>query len=476
MAIKNMTTRIPRAGKIRLGSKKGANSPGRNLNYFRVDTVLFDETTLKERLGENPTELRIKFPRIDKNNEKRSMEFIFDASYKAYKQGKMFCKGDGETAIRSIAKGNQEEVPCTCEYLTGRQPLCKQRGELKVILCNLPFLGYFEIGTSSWNSITSIQSVIDTYKEVLGDKFWITEFILFKEEAMLQGHKQYIMRMKIASDFIKMMPTGSEVNAVMMFEDEEQDEPPPIEVPTVSDSVADDSPSETSEPSRMETYVPTSEQLNTEQPAADVSETKADASGMPPVESMPDPEPAPPPSSAPPQQTTEALPPVQRSDVPPVESMPPETPPVSVQSGASKATSQDIPPPTANEVPEPKQKKSEPVAAAESQPPYTSTDGGKPSASATTASHSDEPKRNITPQRRMKEQRLINALNDFRKVGNFPETDTTDDLCKLFVHKTIAELEEPKLQTTLAMVLDAVKKGKAPFSTDELLSEEDIPF
>ncbi len=232
--IKNMTTRLPRAGKIRLGSKKGANSPGRNLSYFRVESTYFDDATLKEKLGEQPTELRIKFPRIDKANNAKSLDYVFDASYKAYKQAQLFCKGDGESAMRAVAKGKLEQVTCTCDFLTGKQPICKQRGELKVVLSALPFMGYFEIGTTSWNSINSIQSVIDTYAQMLGDKFWVTEFVLFKEETFLSGHKQYIMRMKISPEYVNMLPTGSEINSVMMFEDEDGEEMPPAAAPAVS--------------------------------------------------------------------------------------------------------------------------------------------------------------------------------------------------------------------------------------------------
>jgi hypothetical protein len=236
MPIKNITVRMPRAGHIRLGGAKGANSPGRNLDHFRVESGYFSPQELEAAIGKSPKELRIKFPRIDRTNDKRSLEFIFDSSYKAYKNGTLYCRGDGETASRAVKKGEIEQVSCTCEYLTMAVPLCKQRGDLKVVLAQLPFVGFFQIGTSSWNSISSIQSVIDMYYQMLGDKFWLTEFVLFKEETMLRGHRQYIMRLKIASDFANTIPAGASINMPMMFEDEfeelhEVPTPAPIETP-----------------------------------------------------------------------------------------------------------------------------------------------------------------------------------------------------------------------------------------------------
>lgn len=432
MAIKNMVARIPRAGKVKLGGKKGANSPGRNLSHFRIETNQFEDFFIKERLGENPSELRIKFPRSDRNDEQKSQDFIFDASYKAYKNGKLFCKGDGEVAMRALAKGNLEQVPCTCELLTGKQPICKQRGELRVILCDLPFLGYFEIGTSSWNSINSIDSVIETYKQVLGEKFWITEFILFKEETMMQGHRQYIMRMRVASDFVKMMPTGSEVNAVMMFEEEEEhqeqpaDELPPEPTPDTAVSETAPAPEPEAQPEPQSVEQP--ERVADTQ-TQDEAEYFSSDDGMPPMQdelppepqsSSPSPAPEPSPAPAEPEPTP-----------PPVEEAPP------VQEA----------PKAAAPAPEPE-------------------------------------KRNITPQRRMKEQRVINALNNYKKEGKL-DADTVDTLCIAlgkdsgkYPAKPIAELSEAELAPALAVALDAYERAKkgATFTTDDLLTDEDIPF
>lgn len=225
MSIKNRTARLPRAGVIRLGTPKTASSPGRNLDHFRIDTAAFPPEMIAQSVGHEPKELRIKFPNVNREDPERSASFIFDASYKAYKNGSLFCKGDGETAVRAIAKNKIETIQCPCEHLTGKNQICKQRAELRVILCDLPFMGYFQIGTSSWNSINSIQGMIDMYRNLLGDNFWTTEFILYKEAAMMQGHRQYLLRLKIAPEFVSTLPIGSAVTASMVFEDDADDEP-----------------------------------------------------------------------------------------------------------------------------------------------------------------------------------------------------------------------------------------------------------
>jgi hypothetical protein len=322
MAIKNRTIGIPRAGIIRLGSPKGQNSPGRNLNYFRFDTEYFTPEQLEKAMGsKEPKEMRIKFPRIDKDDEKRSLDFIFDASYKAYKSGSLFCKGDGESAMRAVKKGELEQVACTCSLLTGNNPICKQRGDLKVIITNLPFLGFFHLGTSSWNSINSIESVIDMYYKLLGEKFWMTEFILFKEEAMLKGHRQYVMRLKVAPEFIAHLPTGGDVPAMMMFEDDEE-QAPEIQLPPENDSgtsqaaVNEPEPeAETSEPETVQTTL--EEDTTSESPPPDMLFPDE---GTPPND-MPD-LPSSEVPAEPTEQNTEAAVPTTPVDEPAAEAVP----------------------------------------------------------------------------------------------------------------------------------------------------------
>ncbi len=286
MSIKNRVARLPRAGVIRLGSKKTETSPGRNLEYFRIDTATFTQEAIDEALGKNPKELRIKFPNVNRENPDVSAAFIFDASYKAYKNASLFCKGDGETAVRAIAKNKIETVSCPCEFLTGKNQICKQRADLRVILCDLPFMGYFQIGTSSWNSINSIQGMIDMYRNILGDTFWTTEFILYKETAMMQGHRQYLLRLKIAPEFISILPTGSAVTASMVFEDDADDEPDPEQEET-PEQPAQTAPEPTMQPVKQETPAQTTGESKAPAKAANVPPKSTSTDPTPPSQDEP---------------------------------------------------------------------------------------------------------------------------------------------------------------------------------------------
>lgn len=202
MAIKNLVTRIPQAGNIRLGTPKTEFAPGRNVPYFRIeikkgpDLILTPEFMAKV-YGEKPEKLRVYFPRKDINDPEASELFIFDSNYKAFKAGKSFCVGNGEKAIQSVSKTEVREVPCTCEFLNGPKPICKQRGEVRVGLVDIPFIGFFQITTTSWNSIASIDAVIKMYKQMLGAKFWTTKFVLYKEPVILKGNPQYLVKLII---------------------------------------------------------------------------------------------------------------------------------------------------------------------------------------------------------------------------------------------------------------------------------------
>ena len=426
MSIKNMVARIPRAGIVRLGTPKSENAPGRNVSWFRIESPYFTPEQITEALGDKPTELRIKFPKVDRNDNQKSLEYIFDASYKAYKNGTLFCKGDGESATRAIAKGKLIQVECTCELLSGSKPICKQRGEMKVALSHLPFMGYFQISTTSWNSINSIQSVIDMYYQVLGEKFWITEFILFKEEMFISGRKQYITRLKVANEFISQLPRGCELNAHMMFEDDEPeyaDSHEPLDnVKPENDKTAYE------ELQELENADEASEPLDDSEKESDVSDKGHSDVGQ---------------SESEEPDTNEKLPPLE--ELPPVEEPKKAAPPA----------------------------KKPPVTSAASPEKSDTTETAKPYASATPASPSEKA---VTPARRMKEQRLLVALANYKKLGNFPEEPLQllqyfpfDNPCQA---KSIDELSEQDIQSILGHVVDAVKLN----ITHTFLTEEDIPY
>lgn len=217
--IKNLRVSMPKAGDIRLGSEKGTNSPGRNLPFFRVESALFEKDFLEQVLGKEPTSISIHFPRLDPKDEDKSLDFIFDTNYKCFRGGRLYCQGNGEKAFRSANRGELVEVDCTCELLGSE---CKQRAELRVGLSDLVFMGYFQVATSAWNSLTSISAVIDMYHRLLKEDFWSTKFILYKEEMVLGGRKQWITKLAVHPDFRDKLPKAGALAGFMISDHDDE--------------------------------------------------------------------------------------------------------------------------------------------------------------------------------------------------------------------------------------------------------------
>lgn len=198
--IKNMrNSTIPKAGTVYLGAPKGEKMPGRNQPHFRIESSFFSKEELEAVYGKEPKKLDIFFPKV-------STDWIFESSYKYFHQGKLFCFGDGEKATRGL-KADAHEVPCTCEKL-GAEGGCKQRGEMRFALADMPFAGFFQVTTTSWESISQMESVLKMYQNMLGEQFWTIKFVLYKEEKIMGGRRQYILRMAIHEDYRKLLPKG----------------------------------------------------------------------------------------------------------------------------------------------------------------------------------------------------------------------------------------------------------------------------
>ena len=213
-------TLIPRIGQVWLGTPKGNNSPGRNQPHFRVESEYLPPTHLAEVLGEKPTELTIYFKRFFED-EKRSYDFIFNAGYKAFANGRWLCSGDGTTALRNTTEGPVERS-CTCELLTGPTPSCKQQGELRMVLEGLPNSGYFQMVTHSWKGISNIQSAISLFYSYLGANFWNARFILSKRmESTGAGKRNYVVGLRLHPDYCKLSPALAEQSFSLESETEE---------------------------------------------------------------------------------------------------------------------------------------------------------------------------------------------------------------------------------------------------------------
>lgn len=158
--------RLPRIGKIHLGVKNTSDKSGgiypTQTDYF----VIEDKNTpkeiiqkIKEIYGERPQHLDIYF-------FSDNIEDIFPQYLKRYSKGQLLCKGNGETAQSIDPKtGEAKEIPClykNCPYY--QQKLCKTIGHLKFCIQGIPG-GFFQIDTSSKNSIIQINTAIDMIKQ-----------------------------------------------------------------------------------------------------------------------------------------------------------------------------------------------------------------------------------------------------------------------------------------------------------------------
>jgi hypothetical protein len=209
---------IPMLGKIHLGDPKPSErAPGRNSDKFRFELKVElgedADLSIEKILGEKITEMKVLFPRIDKNDDQKSLAFIFDANYKLYKEGKAICVGDGETATRiNEIDGVKERaiVGCTCKFFEAGQ--CKQQGDLRISpveVIKTGNYGFFHVTTTSWNAIRDLYNAISHYYEVLGpENFWKTPFILYKRKVKVKpkggsAREQYIMALRPDPVYLK---------------------------------------------------------------------------------------------------------------------------------------------------------------------------------------------------------------------------------------------------------------------------------
>jgi len=169
-------TRIPRIGKIKLGTKDPERGFPRKSEFFVFPQDHADYKKLVELFGEKPKELRILIP-VEED------EIWASQYYRAYNQTYgLVCKGDGETAMRMIDVKTKElpdakkpgivtmiEIPCAgpkcSEYQTKK---CKEVMNLRFILPEVPGLGVWQIDTGSKNSILNINSCARVIKRAFG--------------------------------------------------------------------------------------------------------------------------------------------------------------------------------------------------------------------------------------------------------------------------------------------------------------------
>lgn len=204
MPIKGVSeiTRFPRAGKIRLGTKRETEN-GRSypveVDYFIPDPACANEEERKglidlfhQKYGDKPKRIPIMFP-------VGNMEMVFPQYYKRYGQSTLLkCKGDGETAVCTSPDfvenleviGKDERglpiVKCLgdqCPLFQARQ--CSRVGTLQFLLPEMPGAGVWQLTTGSFNSIVNINSCMK-YILAVATRFHMIPLYLERRAQVIQ--------------------------------------------------------------------------------------------------------------------------------------------------------------------------------------------------------------------------------------------------------------------------------------------------
>jgi hypothetical protein len=164
MPIKGVSSKrqIPRLGKIRLGelvpTKDGKNNRPMVVDHFKVPAEV------AAVYGENPTVLTdVYLPSEDR-------DVVFPQFLKRYTYNALVCKGDGEHAFSTVVEtGESVEVPCDpyqCQYYQAKQ--CHMLASLVFLLPKVPGLGVWQMDTTSYYTIVSINNSLDIIRNLMG--------------------------------------------------------------------------------------------------------------------------------------------------------------------------------------------------------------------------------------------------------------------------------------------------------------------
>jgi len=192
--------RLPRLGKIALGDKgisKGGKEYPKEIDYFKLRPETPSEVEAQaiidefhDLFGENPKSIEIMLPMSDR-------EKVFPQYLKRYTGGGLQCKGDGEIATcmsKEAAEGlsvigdvdGMIQVECLykeCPYFQAGK--CKEVGTLNVLIPRLRGAGVWQITTSSFYSITNVNSCLD-YVEAMAGRFSMIPLTLERRPQEIQ--------------------------------------------------------------------------------------------------------------------------------------------------------------------------------------------------------------------------------------------------------------------------------------------------
>lgn len=211
--IKNLTesVRIPRLGKIRLGTRDPERGFPRKADHFIFPKDHSDYNKLVELFGEKAKELRIMIP--VEEEEVWSSQY-----YKSYNMTYgLVCKGDGETAMRMVSVETGElpdpkkpgtvtmkEMPCAgVDCPLYKEKKCHEVMNFRFIIPEIPGLGVWQIDTGSKNSILNINSCARLIKRAFGRISMIPLKLTFEPIEVNQpdtGKKQTVYVLNLRTD------------------------------------------------------------------------------------------------------------------------------------------------------------------------------------------------------------------------------------------------------------------------------------
>ena len=172
MPIKGLSdqVRLPRLGKIRLGIKV----EGRGNAYPQPVDYFVCPDSVAAVYGRKPRELRIVFPTEDPSSW--ASQF-----YRCYSRSRgLVCKGDGERASVLIDEDSGtlaswdsrrttlRDIECDPQRCPEYGSRCRRVMNLQFLLPDVPGLGVWQLDTSSYWSITNINSGIRLLRSICG--------------------------------------------------------------------------------------------------------------------------------------------------------------------------------------------------------------------------------------------------------------------------------------------------------------------
>ena len=223
--------RLPRLGKIRLGImvENGREPYPQPVDYFVCPEPV------QRVFGEKPRELPVMFPSED--DEKWASQF-----YRCYSRSRgLVCKGDGQKASALVDKYTGhlahkyshrteiKEISCNPEhcpaYGNGR---CRRVINLQFLLPDVPGLGIWQLDSSSYHSISNVNSGIRLVKSLCGHIAMIPlvlRVISQRAHPNGVGKTVFVLSLDMAGTLAGLMQTGQQRSRKVSLPESDEEAP-----------------------------------------------------------------------------------------------------------------------------------------------------------------------------------------------------------------------------------------------------------